>query len=100
MADREQIPEPTELVYLPRPSWAPPLLALAVMAIVTGIYAEGILLRGWVYVIAGSVLALAVLRAIVRSTARDFYSRPRKQKPSTAVLPAASLKAPPKSESS
>ena len=97
MADREQIPPPTEMVYLPRPSWAAPLLALAVMAIVTGIYAEGLLLRGWVYMIAGGVLALAVLRSIARSTARDVYSRPRKQKPSTAVLPAASLKAPPKS---
>ena len=97
MADEEQIPSPTEQVYLPRPSWAPPLLALAVMAIVTGIYAEGILLRGWAYMIAGGVLALAVLRLIVRSTARDFYSRPREQKPSTAVLPAALIKAPPKS---
>jgi hypothetical protein len=97
MAEREQIPEPTELVYLPRPSWAPPLLALAVMAIVTGIFAEGILLRGWVYMIVGGVLALAVLRSIARSTARDLYSRPRKQRASTAVLPAASLKAPPKS---
>jgi ABC-type phosphate transport system permease subunit len=98
MAEPAQSHEATELVYLPRPSWAPALLAFAVFAIVNGIYAEGILLRGWCYMVGGAILAVLVLRWIARSTARDLYQRPRRQRASTAVLPAASLKAPPKSD--
>lgn len=96
MADREQIPQPSELIYLPRPSWAPALLALGAMAIACGIFAEGFMVRGWVYMIIGAVLALAALRSIIAASAREFYERPRKQRPHTAVLPAASLRAPAK----
>ena len=98
MADRDQVGEPTELIYLPQPSWAPALLALGAMMIVNGIYGEGYLFRGWVYMIAGAVVALAALRSLISGAVRDFYERPRRQRPRAAVLPAASLRPPPKQD--
>lgn len=94
MAERNEIGEPTELIYLPRPSWAPALLALGAMMIVNGIYGEGFLFRGWVYMVVGAIVALAALRSLVTGAARDYYERPRKQRPATAVLPAATLRPP------
>ena len=96
MNDAEKIPEPTELVYLPRPSWAPALLAFGILMIVNGIYGEGILFRGWVYLLFGAVIALAALRSMIVGAVRDFYERPRKQRQGAAVLPAGSLRPPPK----
>jgi hypothetical protein len=96
MPDAEKIPEPTELVYLPRSSWAPALLAFGALMIVDGIYGEGILFRGWVYMLFGTVIALAAVRSMIVGAVRDFYERPRKQRQSTAVLPAGSLRPPPK----
>ncbi len=97
MPEGEKIPEPTELVYLPRPSWAPALLAFGALMIVNGIYGEGILFRGWVYMLIGAVVALAALRSLVVGAVRDFYERPRQQRQGATVLPAGSLRAPPKS---
>jgi hypothetical protein len=96
MPDRDETGAPTELIYLPRPSWAPAFLALGAMLIVNGIYGEGFLFRGWVYMIAGAVVALAALRSMVSGAVRDFFDRPRRQRQRAAVLPAASLRAPPK----
>jgi len=96
MPDAEKIPEPTELVYLPRPSWAPALLAFGILMIVNGIYGEGILFRGWVYMLFGAVIALAALRSMIVGAVRDFYELPRKQRQGAAVLPAGSLRPPPK----
>ncbi|MEK6278035.1 MAG: hypothetical protein AABM29_08485 [Actinomycetota bacterium] len=96
MAERQQVPESTELIYLPRPSWAPAFLALGAALAVSGIYGEGFLFRGYVYMIAGGVIALLALRSLVVGSARDFYALPRRQRPRSAVLPAASLKPPPK----
>jgi hypothetical protein len=96
MADHNQIPQPTELVYLPRPSWGPAFLVLGLTLVVNGIYGEGFLFRGWVYLIAGGVIALVALRLLVKGTVRDFYERPRQQPRRASVLPAASLRAPTK----
>jgi hypothetical protein len=73
-----------------------PALAGAVALIVIGIFAEGFLFRGWMYMVFGAIVALVALRGLVLSGARDFYSRPRKQRAQTAVLPAGSLRAPKK----
>jgi hypothetical protein len=98
MPDGNQIPEPTEIVYLPRSSWAPALLALGILMIVNGIYGEGYLFRGWVYMIAGAVIALAALRSLIGGAVRDFYERPRRQRQGTTVLPAGSLRPPPRQD--
>jgi hypothetical protein len=94
MADQERIPAATETVYLPRASWGPIFFALGAAMIVVGIYGEGFMVRGWVYMIVGTVFALAALRAMVGQSVRDFYARPRQQRESTAVLPAGSIKPP------
>jgi hypothetical protein len=96
MPDGDQISQPTELIYLPRPSWAPAFFALGAMLIVNGIFGEGFLFRGWVYMIAGAVMAMGALRSMVSGAVHDYFERPRKQRQRAAVLPAASLKAPPK----
>jgi hypothetical protein len=96
MPDRQPPQAPTELIYLPRPSWGAAFLALGAMMIVNGIYGEGFLVRGWIYMIAGAVIALAALRTMVGAAVRDFYERPRRQAQGTAVLPAGSLRPPPK----
>ena len=94
MAAGNEIPAAGEQIFAPKPSWGPPALAAGLMLVVIGIFAEGFLVRGWVYMIIGVVFALVALRGLVLSGARDFYSRPRQQRPQTAVLPAGSLRAP------
>jgi hypothetical protein len=94
MAEPNEIPEPTELVYLPRPSWAPAIVAGAIALTVVGIYGEGFLFRGWVYSIIGVVFILFALRNAISAAVRDYYSRPRSQRSRSAVLPAASLRPP------
>jgi len=96
MAEAENTPEATEIVYVPRPSWGPPFFALGAALIVVGIYGQGFIVRGWVYMLLGVVFSLAALRVMVSGSVRDFYVRPRKQRPSTAVLPAGTLRAPKK----
>jgi hypothetical protein len=94
MVEPNEIPEPTELVYLPRPSWAPAIVAAAIALTVVGIYGEGFLFRGWVYSIIGVVVILFALRNAIAAAVRDYYSRPRSQRSRSAVLPAASLRPP------
>ena len=94
MPKPDQFSEPSELVYVPGSSWGPALFALGAMLIVNGIYGEGFLFRGWVYMIVGAIIALAALRSMITGGVRDFYTRPRRQAESTAVLPAGSLRPP------
>ncbi len=86
-AEHRHVPEPGELVYAPRPSWAPAILAFALALAVCGIFAEGFMVRGWIYSIIGLVVALLALRSIVREAGRDYFRLPRKQRAQRAVLP-------------
>jgi hypothetical protein len=93
MAERD-VPAPTEQVYLPRPSWAPAFLAFGAALAVAGVYANGFILRAWVYAIIGVIIFLAALVVLIRGSGRDFYRLPRRQRVRGAVLPAASLRPP------
>jgi uncharacterized membrane protein len=86
MSEHHDIPEPGELVYPPRPSWAPALFAFGAIGAVCGIFAEGFMFRGWVYSIVGVVILLFALRAMVKSATQDYFKLPRKQKTRGAVL--------------
>jgi hypothetical protein len=86
-AERRGIPEPGELVYRPRASWAPAVFAFAAALAVCGIFAEGFMFRGWVYSIAALVVLLAALRSMVKGATRDYFRLPRRQKVRGAVLP-------------
>jgi uncharacterized membrane protein len=81
------VPEPGELVYAPRASWAPAIFAFALALTVCGVFAEGFMVRGWIYSIIGGVVALLALRGIVREAGRDYFRLPRRQRARGAVLP-------------
>jgi hypothetical protein len=78
----ERAPEATELVYVPEPSWNPALVALGLAGVLTGIFIW------WPYGVVGAVIALAGLVGIWRGLSEDVERLPRRQKVTTAVLPA------------
>jgi hypothetical protein len=78
----DRAPEATELVYVPEPSWLPALTALGLAGVLTGIFVW------WPYGVIGGVIALACLAAMLRRTKADVERLPRRQKLTTAVLPA------------
>ncbi|TMK74778.1 MAG: hypothetical protein E6G48_02870 [Actinobacteria bacterium] len=88
MSDGRQPSEPSELVYVPEPSWLPVLTAAGVAGLVVGLFV------GWPYAVAGAILLLASLRACVRKTGDDVARLPREQRLTTAVLPAVPLRGP------
>jgi hypothetical protein len=94
MSERGGVPEPGELVYRSRSSWLPPLLAFALALAVVGVYAEGFMVRGWIYSVIALVAALLVFRALVRDSVRDYFRLRRRQKARGAVLPVETI-APP-----
>jgi hypothetical protein len=85
----------TELVYLPRPSWAPAFFALGAALMVIGIFAEGFVFSAYIYAIVGAVIALAALRSLTLGAARDFRRLPRRQRSRSAVIPPVSFRRPP-----
>jgi hypothetical protein len=91
-AEHRDIPEPGELVYAPRSSWLPAFLAFAIALVVCGVYAEGFMVRGWIYAVIGGVAALLVFRALVKDSISDFFGLRRKQKTRGAVLPVETIK--------
>lgn len=91
---RREVSEPGEMVYAPRPSWAPAIFAFATALTVCGIFAEGFMVRGWIYSIIGAVIMLAALNRMVRDAIRDHYRLPRRQRIRGAVLPVETLSPP------
>lgn len=94
MSAERKIPEPGEMVYATRPSWAPVFFAFAAALAVCGIFAEGFMVRGWVYSIIGVVVLLFALRSMIKSATRDYFRLPRKQKARGAVLPVETISPP------
>jgi hypothetical protein len=92
--EHRHIPEPGELVYRSSPSWAPAIFAFALALAVCGIFAEGFMVRGWIYSIIGLVVALFAFRSMVRGAIRSYYSLPRKQHTRGAVLPVEQISPP------
>ncbi len=70
MSEHRQIPEPGELVYAPRPSWAPAVFAAAAALAVCGIFADGFMVPSWIFSIIGGVVLLFALRSMVRALGR------------------------------
>jgi hypothetical protein len=93
-AERRHVPEPGELVYAPRPSWAPAIFAFSLALAVCGIFAEGFALRGWVYSIIGGIVALFALRSMIKDATSTYFKLPRKQKTRGAVLPVETISVP------
>lgn len=94
MSSEQKIPEPGELVYPPRPSWAPAFFAFAAALAVCGIFAEGFMFRGWIYSLIGLVVLLFALRSMIKTATQDYFKLPRKQKARGAVLPVETISPP------
>ena len=72
MSDGRQPPAPSELVYVPAPSWLPVLAAAGLAGLLVGLFA------GSPYAIAGAIVLLASLRSWLRGTpGRDRAASPR-----------------------
>jgi hypothetical protein len=96
-ATQRSIPEPGELVYQSRPSWAPAFFALGAALAVCGVFAT-FMVPSWVYSIVGAVILLGFLRTMVRGAVRDYFKLPRKQRVRGAVLPLETISPPKASE--
>lgn len=96
MNERRHIPEPGEMVYAPRPSWAPAFLALGAVGLVCGVYAAGFIFSPFVYAIVGALIALGAFRSLVRGAIRDYFRLPRRQHARGGALPVETISAPPK----
>ena len=94
MAEHRDIHEPGELVYAPRPSWAPAFLALGIALAVCGVFLGEFMLPGWIYSLIGAVVALAAVRGMAKGAVRDYYRLPRKQRVRGAVLPVETISTP------
>jgi hypothetical protein len=96
MSEHRHVTEPGELIYLPKPSWAPAFLVLGIVGLVAGTFASGFALSPYVYAVLGGAIALGAFRSLVRGAIRDYYRRPRRQKVRGAALPVETISAPPK----
>ena len=86
MAENGRAPEPTELVYVPDSSWTPVLVAWGIAGLIVGIFA------GWVWSVAGGVLALLALITWIHHVRDDVRRLPRRQDLTTATLPATPMR--------
>ncbi|HEX5712564.1 MAG TPA: hypothetical protein VFX85_04535 [Solirubrobacterales bacterium] len=96
MSEHRHVTEPGELVYAPKPSWAPVFFAIGVLGLVCGTYASGFIFAPYIYAVIGAVFALAAFRGLVRSAIRSYYALPRKQRVRGAALPVETISTPPK----
>jgi hypothetical protein len=94
MSPERQIPEPGELVYATRPSWAPAFFALGAALAVCGIFAGGFMVPPWIFSIIGGIIILAALRSMISGARGDFYRLPRRQRVRGAVLPVETISPP------
>ena len=86
MNDGRQPPPPTELVYVPRSSWLPLLVAAGLAGLLVGLF------TGWPYAVAGAVVLVASLWAWVRDAGDELGRLPRRQRVTSTVLPAVPLR--------
>ena len=76
-----QPPEPTESIYLPRPTVHPALVAFGLAALVVGLYSW------WPYAVIGGAIALVSLIGWLRRNKREISRMPRHQHTDTAPIP-------------
>jgi hypothetical protein len=88
MSENGRAPDPTELVYVPDPSWTPVLVAWGIAGLLVGIFA------GWTFAVAGGVLTLVALIVWIRNIRDDLSRLPRRQRLTTATLPATPMRRP------
>jgi len=95
MSEHRHIPEPGELTYRQKPSWAPAFFAIGAIGLVCGTYAGGFIFPPFVYAIVGAIFVLAAFRSLIRGAIRSYYELPRKQHVRSAALPVETIVFPP-----
>ena len=85
--EHRHVPEPGELIYTPRSSWAPFFFALGAIGLICGIYAAGFIFSPYVYSVAGALILLGAFRNLVRGGIRGYFGLTRRQKVQSAALP-------------
>lgn len=73
--------EPTELIYLSRPSLLPALFALGLAGVVIGLFAW------WPYAVLGGVLALLSLVRWLKLNRDEIAALPNEQQTETGPIP-------------
>jgi hypothetical protein len=96
MSEHRNVPEPGEMVYTPKPSWAPVFFALGATGLVAGTYAAGFIFPPLVYAVVGAIFILGAFRNLIRGGVRGYFGLPRKQHVHNAALPIETITAPPK----
>jgi hypothetical protein len=86
MADQSQIPEPTELIYVPSPSWAPAFTAVGLAALAIGAFA------GWVISLVGGIVLIRAAIYWYRDYQEQAERLPRRQRLTSAVIPPTTLR--------
>jgi hypothetical protein len=81
VTESRQVPEPTELVYVPAPSWIPFFAAAGLAGVVVGLFA------GLVWALIGAIVLIAALIRWTRTVGDEISRMPRAQRPTTAVIP-------------
>jgi membrane protein implicated in regulation of membrane protease activity len=76
-----QPPKPTELIFLPKATAYPALLAFGLAALIVGLFAW------WPYSVIGGVIALITLIAWLRTNRDEIERMPRRQQSDTAPIP-------------
>jgi Flp pilus assembly protein TadB len=64
------LPQPTEQIHLPEPSYVPVVLAFGVMLVVVGV------VLSWVMVVIGAIIALIALVRWIRQTRAEMSELP------------------------
>jgi len=91
MPDQHRVPEATELIYVPKPSWAPLFVAAGLAGILVG------LVDGLVYLVVGVLALIVALAKWVRDSGLEISRMPRHQRVTSSVLPPLALRPPPAS---
>jgi len=95
VADHRQVPEPGEMIYTPRPSWAPVFLVLGILGLVCGTFASGFIFEPRIWFILGAIIFFFAFRSLIRGSVRDYYRLPRRQETRGAALPVETISGPP-----
>ena len=74
--------EPTELIYIPSPSWAPVLIAAAIALIAAGTF------MGWILWVIGAFVLFLGVRSWWTLSSDEISRMRREQTTDTAVIPA------------
>ena len=73
--------KPTELIYLPKPSGLPVVVALGIALIVVGVFAW------WPYSVVGGIVAIVAFAAWMRDNRAEIARMPREQEETPARIP-------------